>query len=309
MITTEQVYRTAVELHLQAATKIPNDVKQAMHAMANEEQETLPRYVLEQMKLNYDIAQREKRPMCSDTGLPRFYVKIGNEAQLEGGFVAFERELRRATEYSTHSIPLRPNRVDPLTRKDYNNNVGSHAPTVDYTFEPNVDWIDITTVHKGGLFGSDYRMLFPSDGIQGIKKFYLDVIGEFFRRGMSCQPVTIGIGLGGTKDVCVRLAKEAACLRIVGDSHPDTALADLEFELKELGNSSGFGIMGFKGTQSVMDVHLETAYAHTGGMPIAIHHFCLAQRRCTARLFPDGSIKFRDDPQWFTSYYRRTSVE
>src|SRR5204863_38233 len=129
---------------------------------------------------------------------------------------AMERALRRATADATASIPLRPNRVHPLTRVDHNNNVGVHAPEVTYAFEPGGDWIDVTTVHKGGLFGSDYRMLFPADGVAGIKRFFVDTLVEFGRRGLACQPAIVGVGIGGAKDTCVRLGKEAACLRAVG---------------------------------------------------------------------------------------------
>ena len=114
--------------------------------------------------------------MCGDTGLPRFYVKAGNDVQLEGGFVELERALRAATARATKDVPLRSNRVHPLTRRNPGTNVGVMAPNVDYRFEPEGDWIDLTAVHKGGLFGSDYRMLFPGDGIPGIKRFFVDTL-------------------------------------------------------------------------------------------------------------------------------------
>ena len=98
---------------------------------------------------------------------------------------------------------MRPNRVHPLWRTDHNNNVGINAPEVEWSFEPNADWVEITTVHKGGLFGSDYRMLFPGDGIDGIKRFVLDTLIAFGKRGLACQPAIVGIGLGGSKDTCM----------------------------------------------------------------------------------------------------------
>ena len=174
---------------------------------------------------------------------------------------------------------------------------------------PRPDWLDLTVVHKGGLFGGDYRMLFPTDGVPGIKRFFLDSISEFFRRGISCQPLVVGIGIGGTKDFCVRLAKESACLRLVGDHNPDPEIAKLEEELLELGNSTGFGAMGFPGNGGIMDVHIEIAYTHTGGMPVAIQHFCFAHRRMSARLAADNSVTYREDPQWFTPFYRREGIE
>jgi L(+)-tartrate dehydratase alpha subunit len=206
-------------------------------------------------------------------------------------------------------MPLRPNRVHPLTRKDFDNNVGMHAPEVTYTFEPDADWIDIIAVHKGGLFGSDYRMLFPSDGIGGIKRFFLDVVAEFNRRGLACPPSVVGIGLGGTKDTCFRLGKEAACLRYVPDRNPDPLVAELEEELADLGNRAGFGPMGFPGATAIAAVKIECAFAHTGGMPMSVHHFCHATRRAVVRIWPDGRYEYRDDPAWFTDYYRRQSVE
>lgn len=308
MIDGDLLYDVALKLNKTAAVSIPCDVKQCIGGMRAAESNHVARYVFGKILENYDVAVAESRPMCSDTGLPRFYAKVGNEAMIAGGMIQLEQSIRRATADATHQIPLRPNRVHPLTRKDHNNNVGAHAPSVDYSFEPDVDWVELTATHKGGLFGSDYRMLFPADGVKGIKRFFLDTISQFFRRGMTCQPVTIGIGIGGTKDWCVRLAKEAACLRIVGDRHPDSGIADLETELTELGNRTGFGPMGLSGDQSVMDVHVEVAYAHTGGMPISIQQFCFAQRRASARVYADGTVEYRDNPMWFTDYYRRESV-
>ena len=152
-------------------------------------------------------------------------------------------------------------------------------------------------------------MLFPSDGIPGIKRFFLDTMVEFGRRGMACQPAVVGLGIGGSKDTTMRIAKEAACLRPVGNSNPDPEISALETELTELGNSIGMGPMGFVGSSTVVDTHIEIAFTHTGGMPVAIHTFCFASRRATARISPDGSVNFRSDPQWFSSYYRREGIE
>lgn len=302
------IEEVAFELNRRAAIHIPQDVRGSIQTMAERETQKLSKFVLLEIVNNYEVADEDQVPMCADTGLPRFYVKIGNEARLEGGFVAFERSLRKATARATSEIPLRPNRVHPITRKDHNNNVGIHAPNVDYSWEPDADWVELTAFHKGGLFGGDYRMLFPGDGIDGIRRFYLDVISEFFKRGLSCQPAIVGIGIGGTKDMCVKLAKEAACLRVVGDRNPDPQIAALEEELVELGQRTSLSAMGFKGQGAVMDAHIEVAYTHTGGMPVSIHHQCFALRRATARIYPDGRTEYRENPEWFTDYYRRDTV-
>ena len=309
MIHTNTILEAARELNVKAAIDIPRDVQRKVEQMEAKETNQYSHYVLVKILENYDAATKDRRPMCADTGLPRYYAKIGNNAVIEGGMVALEKALRQATADTTFSIPLRPNRVHPFSRKDNNNNVGLHAPTVDYSFEPDADWMDITAVHKGGLFGGEYRMLFPADGIPGLKRFFLDSLAEFLRRGMSCQPAVIGIGVGGTKDVCVRLSKEAACLRIIGDRNPDPEIAKLEEELIKLGNDAGFGPMGFPGNSAVLDIHIEAAHAHTGGMPVGIQQFCYAQRRKTVRIFLDNRVEYREDPNWFTPYYRRDTIE
>lgn len=309
MIRNSAIEAAAYEIMARAAIDIPEDYKTGLRGMLDGEKGELSHFVLEAMLDNYDAAEEDRRPMCADTGVPRYYVKAGNDAQIEGGFVGLESALRRATARATQDVPLRPNRVHPLSRQDNNNNVGINAPEIEYAFEPDADWLDITTVHKGGLFGSDYRMLFPGDGIDGIKRFFLDVMYEFGRRGLACQPAIVGIGLGGSKDVTMTLGKQAACLRVVGDANPDPQVAKLERELMEMGNQIGMGPMGYVGNSMVVDCHIEVGYTHTGGMPMSVHTFCLSSRRAVARLHKDGSVEYRTDPKWFTPYMRRESVE
>ena len=145
------IYEVALELMSRAAIGIPGDFKTAIQSMCSLEKSPLSKFVLKEIQKNYEIAESDQRPMCGDTGLPRWYVKLGNECRMVGGFVELERNLRRATADATQSIPLRPNRVHPLTRKDNNNNLGIHAPEVQYAFEPGGDWLDLTTVHKLSL--------------------------------------------------------------------------------------------------------------------------------------------------------------
>ena len=309
MIPTAALHRTAFELMAKAAIEIPDDYLTGLRGCADTEKGDLSAFVIQAMLENYEAAKADRRAMCGDTGVPRWYVKIGNEARIEGGPVALEAALRRATADATQKVPLRPNRVHPLWRTDHDNNVGINAPEIEYSFHPDADWIDLTTVHKGGLFGSDYRMLFPGDGIDGIKRFFLDVMVQFGRRGLACQPAIVGVGLGGSKDAAMTIGKQAACLRVVGDRHPDPKVAALEKELKELGNSIGMGAMGFVGKSMVVDCHVEIAYTHTGGMPMSVHSFCLSSRRAVARIHPDQRTEYRTDPQWFTPYHRRDTVE
>ena len=309
MIAIDLIQKTAEDLMERAAIEIPQDYLEGLQAAAKSEDGDLSSFVLQAMLDNYEVAKQDRSAMCGDTGVPRWFVKMGNEAQLEGGMVALESALRHATANATFNIPLRPNRVHPLWRTDHNNNIGIGAPEIEYGFEPDGDWIDLITVHKGGLFGSDYRMLFPSDGIQGIKRFYLDSLMAFGKRGLACQPAIIGIGLGGSKDICMNLGKRASTLRVVGSQNPDPKIAALEEEFKELGNSIGMGAMGFVGKNMVIDCNIEVGYCHTGGMPVSVHAFCLSSRRAVARIHSDGRVEYRTDPDWFTPYQRRETVD
>ena len=309
MISLETIESTALTLMNKAAIEIPEDYLEGLKHAAETEDGDLSSFVLQAMLENYEAAKEDRRAMCGDTGVPRWFVKLGNEARVEGGMCALETALRRATAEATDSVPLRPNRVHPLWRTDHDNNVGIGAPEIEYGFEPEGDWIDLITVHKGGLFGTDYRMLFPSDGLQGIKRFYLDSLMAFGKRGLACQPAIIGIGLGGSKDICMSLGKRASTLRVVGSRNSDPRIAELEDEFKELGNSIGMGAMGFVGKNMVIDCHIEVGYCHTGGMPMSVHAFCLSSRRAVARLWPDGRVEYRTDPDWFTPYQRRETID
>ena len=147
----QRVEEAALEIMKRAAIEIPPDYRQGIKELQKTETGKLPRFVIRAMVDNWDAADEDRRPMCADTGLPRYYVKVGNNASIESGFVAVERALRKATAEATHLVPLRPNRVHPLWRTDNNNNVGINSPEIEWSFEPDADWIDITTVHKGGL--------------------------------------------------------------------------------------------------------------------------------------------------------------
>src|SRR5215472_17118439 len=150
MIPIAAIQRTAEQLMAKAAIEIPEDYLDGLRRCADTEKGDPSAFVIKAMLENYEAAKQDRRAMCGDTGLPRWYVKIGNEARIEGGPVALEAALRREIARTTNSVPLRPNRVHPLWRTDHNNNVGIGAPEIEYAFHPDADWIELTTVHKGG---------------------------------------------------------------------------------------------------------------------------------------------------------------
>ena len=143
MIPIDLIHVTALELMSKAAIDIPDDYLRGLERIAEVEDGELSSFVLQAMLENYRAAKQDRRAMCGDTGCPRWYVKMGNEARIEGGPVALETALRRATAEATNRVPLRPNRVHPLWRTDHDNNVGINAPEIEYAFEPGGGWIDL----------------------------------------------------------------------------------------------------------------------------------------------------------------------
>jgi len=107
--------------------------------------------------------------------------------------------------------------------------------------------------------------------------------------GKICPPAIVGVGIGGTADLCVRLAKEAAVLRPVGSRHPDPPVAALETKLLDASRAMGIGPMGARGVNAVMGLHIETAVTHTAALPVAVNAQCLIGRRWTASIDRQGT--------------------
>src|SRR5579864_6864519 len=114
MIPLSSIECTAEQLMTKAAIEIPDDYLDGLRRAAETETGDLSAFVIRAMLENYEAAKHDRRAMCGDTGVPRWYVKYGNEARIEGGPVAVEAALRRATANATRNVPLRPNRVHPL---------------------------------------------------------------------------------------------------------------------------------------------------------------------------------------------------
>jgi L(+)-tartrate dehydratase alpha subunit len=309
MLKADWIEQAAYEAHRLAATTHPPDVQAALARSHERETNELPKFVMKAIVDNSRVAREDQRPICADVGVLRVFVVAGNEAAVDGGFVALEQAIRRATVRITKDLALRSNRVHPLSRANPGNNIGVFAPNIDYRFEPDADWVELVAVHKGGAFGSDFRMMVDGDGLNGIKKGLVDAIAEFGRRGLTCPPVIIGVGIGGTKDQAFSIAKQAAVLRPIGDRHPEPGIAALEDELFELANSLGLGAMGYPGTGGyALDVHVEIAYTHSALTPLGIHQLCQAARRGVVRIHRDGTIEPRSVPAWFSEHHRRAGV-
>ncbi len=278
-----------------AATRLPPDVCAALQNALAEETDPLSRRHLEVSLDNGRRAEAGQGLVCADTGFPLFFITAGNNVALEGGFAALHKAASLATARATRLSFLRPTMVDPVSRKNPGENVGAGMPLIDLRFCENMDGLDIVAAPKGGgseIFGTFYRMLYPSDGMPGVLQFVMDSVRDGCYAGKICPPAIIGVGLGGTADLCMHLAKRAALLRAVGSRHSDPALAEIEQKLLETSREMGVGPMGARGRHAVMAFHIETALTHTAALPVAVNAQCLVGRRWRALIDAGGSIAY-----------------
>jgi len=215
--------------------------------------------------------------------------------QVEGGYGSLWRAARSATRRATEDNLLRPTMVDPLSRDNPGDNIGSEIPKVELRFEEQWNRLEIVAVPKGGgseIFGTFYRMLYPADGRAGIMKFVIDCIRQGCYAGKICPPAIVGVGIGGTADICMSLAKRAAVLRPVGSGNPDPEQQGMEQSLLQASRKLGIGPMGSGGIHAVLAVHIATAVTHTAALPVAVNAQCSIGRRWRAVLSDRGEIRY-----------------
>ena len=266
---------TVARLCVEANTHLPEDVKKAIAEFREKEDYCLARGVLDKIVENYRIADSENVPICQDTGMACVFLEVGQDVHFVGGglYDAVNEGVRRGyTEgYLRKSVV-----ADPIRR----GNTGDNTPAVVYTDIVPGDKVKITVGPKG--FGSEnmsaVKMLKPSDGLEGIKKFILDTVE---RAGPNpCPPMVVGVGIGGTFDKAAYLAKKAL-MRPLDVRNPDPYYAELEAELLEKINRLGIGPQGFGGLTTALGLNVEVFPTHIAGMPCAVNIGCHATRHKT----------------------------
>jgi fumarate hydratase subunit alpha len=270
-----------------AVIRLPPDVKEALQQAYKEETSEAGRVNLKAIWTNIEFAEKLNTPICQDTGTIIFYVKAGAQAK---GISRVETALRNATQRATREVPLRPNAVDPFTRKNSGDNTGRFIPYVNWEVTDG-DSIEITAFPKGG--GSEnvcaLGMITPGKGIKGLKRFVIDTV---IKAGAKpCPPNILGVGIGGGSDIAMKLAKKAL-LRPLDEPNPNPELAQLEKQLCEAANSTGIGPMGLGGKFTVLGVNIEHAHRHPASYPVAVAYQCWAARRATARISADGTVEY-----------------
>ena len=258
-----------------ANTKLPMDVVWALEAASEWERNGSAAAQLGAILENIRKAEVLARPMCQDTGIPIFWVRGKIDPTIA-------QDIAAAVEASTKRIPMRPNTVDVFTRANNGSNLGKGMPEIHYIPTAD-DFTEIGVMLKGA--GSEnmtrLKMLNPADGIEGVKKFIVDSVLD--AGGRPCPPGIVGVGIGGTADHCVSMAKEAL-MEPLDHIELDEEISKMEEDLFVELNSSGLGPMGLGGDTTVLGVKIRRADCHTASLPVCVNIGCWATRRAYAKI-------------------------
>jgi len=283
------VEEVAKQLYIRALCDLPPDVRAALRKAYARETKPTARAVFETMFRAIEIADRDHTLLCQDTGLPIYKVKIGSLFPWNG--YEIKNRLADGARRATQEFPFRSSSTHPLTRINPQTSVGPGLPVLYFDYAGDTDTLDILMMPKGS--GSEnmsrMHMFYPAHGIKALKKFVLDSVME--SGANPCPPGVIGVGIGGTADLVMRLAKDAI-MRPVGQRNPDPQVAAMEQELEDAINSTGRGPMGLGGDVSTLAVHIETAYTHITQNPVAVNTQCWPARRSRATIRPDGTVTY-----------------
>ena len=279
IINVKDIREVVAMLCKQACYVVTPDLKAAFTKAQSSESSSLGKDILGKILQNAKLAEEGVAPICQDTGMTVVFVQIGQDVHIEGGYI--EDAINEGIAEGYIEGYLRKSVVaEPLfERKNTTNN----TPAVIHTRIVPGDKLKIKVAPKG--FGSEnksvLKMLVPADGIEGVKKVFLEAVK--YAGPNACPPLTIGVGIGGTMDKAALLAKEAA-VRSVDSKNSDPRYAKLEDELLELACKTGVGPQGLGGDTTAVKVNVEWYPTHIAGLPVAININCHAARHADAEL-------------------------
>ena len=258
-----------------AAVRLPDDVYEALADLKNKEETPLASELYNCIFNNLEMAREQKKPICQDTGVIQFFIKAGTKFPYLDDF---EEILRQAVLKATGQTPLRHNVVETFTEKNTGNNIGVRVPWIDWEIVPGSGdiYFDVYFAGGGSSLPGSSKVLTPSEGFEGIVKYVFETVTG---RGVNaCPPLIVGVGIGTCAPTAAALSKKAL-LRPVGTVNPDPKAAEMEQYIKKGLNNIGMGPLGFKGKNSVMDVHIEYAAHHPATLGVGISLGCWATRR------------------------------
>jgi len=275
----QEIVDTVARLSMEANYYLGEDLLAALHRAKEQEESPLGREVLDQILENAQVAAEEQMPLCQDTGMAVVYLELGQEVHLVGRDLteAVNEGVRRGYEegYLRKSVVENPFSTRINTKHN--------TPAVIHTEIVPRDRLKITVLPKGG--GSEnmsyLKMLSPAAGRQGVIDFVVESVDK--SGANPCPPTIVGVGIGGTADKAMDLAKRSL-LREVGAPSPDPEVAELERDILEAVNGLGIGPMGFGGRITALAVHVETFPCHIASLPVAVNLQCHSARHKSAVL-------------------------
>ena len=268
----EEISKNIKEMCIEANHFLSKDMDIAMKNAVSTEKSPLGKKILSQLQDNLKIAGKDMIPICQDTGMAVVFLEIGQDVHFEGGNLedAVNEGIRRGyvDGYLRKSVVK-----DPILRENTKDNTPG---IIHYKIVPG-DQVKIKVAPKG--FGSENMsrvfMLKPADGIEGVKEAVLTAVKDAGPN--ACPPMVVGVGIGGTFEKCVLMAKEALT-REVG-SHSDIPyVKELEEELLERINKIGIGPGGLGGSTTALAVNVNTYPTHIAGLPVAVNICCHVNR-------------------------------
>ena len=279
VVQAELISKTVSELCKEACYVVTPDMRAAFEKARENESSPIGKDILGKVLQNADLAEKRIAPICQDTGMAVVFVDLGQDVHIEGGFL--EDAINEGVKDGYVGGYLRKSVVnDPIfERKNTTNN----TPAVINVRIVRGDKIHIKVAPKG--FGSEnksaLKMLVPADGLEGVKKVFLDTVK--LAGPNACPPMVIGVGIGGTMDKAALMAKYAAA-RDADSKNLDPRYAKLEEELLELACKTGVGPQGLGGDTTAIKVNIEWYPTHIAGLPVAININCHAARHAEAEI-------------------------
>ncbi len=269
------VVKTVKDIITYCGTDLPQDTYDALAEAMKNEKSPVSREVIRQLLENADIAKSEKRPLCQDTGLAVFFVKVGDEVKINGGLL--RDAINKGTAEGYESAYLRASTCEPFSRANLKDTIGYNLPAIIHFDIVAGDKIDIEYAAKGG--GSENvsraKVFPPAAGKEGIISYVKEVISD--AGGNPCPPITVGVGIGGTfENACI--SSKHALFRDLGSINEDPEMAELEGIILEEINKLGIGAMGMGGTQTALAVHIESNPCHIASLPVSVNVQCHSSR-------------------------------
>ncbi len=277
-ISAKRIIETVREMCIEANCNLNEDIRSALEQGLSREENPTAKQMLSDILTNADIAKAEQMPICQDTGMAVFFLKLGQDVHITGGLL--QDAVNEGVRQGYRDGYLRKSVVaDPVRR----GNTGDNTPAVIHLELVEGEELEITLAPKG--FGSEnmsaIKMCKPSEGLSGIIDFVVDTVKK--AGGNPCPPIVVGVGIGGTFEKCATLAK-SALLRDVDSKNPDPYYAELEEILLQKINALDIGPQGFGGKTTALGVNVETFPTHIAGMPCAVNINCHVTRHITKTL-------------------------